>query len=70
MKIKIRQDNVAAQEILRQNGVQSVPVSAANQNKFFEVGRSANEKLITQYGYSRDLYNRIYKMMEDFRNKK
>ncbi len=70
MKTKIRQDNVAAQEILRQNGVQSVPVSVANQNKFFEVGRSANEKLITQYGYSRDLYNRVYKMMEDFRNKK
>lgn len=70
LKTRIRQDNAAAQDILRQNGVRAVPVNEANQNKFFEVGRSANEKLISQHNYSRDLYNRIYNMMENFRKNK
>lgn len=70
MKIKIRQDNIAAQEILKQSGIKSVSVNDVNKNRFFEVGKNTNEKLITQYGYTKELYSKVFNMMNEYRNKK
>lgn len=65
---KIRQDNVKAIENLKKFGIKMLSVSDSQRKVFYDVCYAVNNSLLKSEGYSQDIYNKVMKSMEKFRN--
>ena len=70
LKPKVRSDNQVSQDILKKYGVKFITITPDLEKRFVEVGKKSSEKLISEMGYSRELYNKLFTMMENFRKNK
>lgn len=67
IEIKNQEDNKSARDALKNNGIEFIELSESTMNVWIEIGKKAMLQLEKKNNYSKTLYDRLMKMVEETR---